>query len=294
MSGTSTTRIALERLSKDDLVHRASTLDVPTPRHLTKPELIDEILKREVADESARDNARGLFGVARDMLNALVARGLNLPDAIRRMPSLPPPEGWASLPRPLPTLTLAEIYAAQGLLARSLEVLAELSPELLNLPENADRVAALQRALTHSPEGSNLVAPAADASDDSAADAASVSASSAGAASLSTLSLSQVGRTLQLAWALASDGAVAESSTTAPLQARLLFTSEWCSLHEESVVLSGIANLHEIELPNGAQFVCATLTSQEASLEASLGSSRRSPRGQPTRIRATSNVLRIS
>lgn len=120
-------RTELERLDRERLVTRAQAAGIKRARLLTRPELIDELLRRDpVVDESQLKKSRGFFGVARDLLSRVVERGLHLPDAADRLraalgsplPQVPRPE-----PQAVPTVTLAEIYAAQGHKARAIETL---------------------------------------------------------------------------------------------------------------------------------------------------------------------------
>ena len=118
------TRAEFERLDRDALVARAEDAGVTRARILTRPELVDELLLRTTDDPVAKQKARGLFGVARDLLARVVERGLNLPDAANRIRTLGgsrPLHGRA--PAALPTLTLAEIYATQGHRDRAIETL---------------------------------------------------------------------------------------------------------------------------------------------------------------------------
>ncbi len=92
---------------------------------MTRDELIDEILRLSANDPGDIKSVRGWFGVARDLLAGLVEQGLHLPDAAKVIRG----EGPGSVPshrRPLATVTLAEIYAAQGHLARGVTVLKEV------------------------------------------------------------------------------------------------------------------------------------------------------------------------
>jgi len=117
-------RAELERLDRDALVVLAEQAGVTRARILTRPELVDELLLRSSADEASKRRARGLFGVARDLLARVVERGLHLPDAaerIRTMGLAPPPK--RSAPAALPTVTLAEIYATQGHRERAVDTL---------------------------------------------------------------------------------------------------------------------------------------------------------------------------
>jgi hypothetical protein len=119
------TRAELELLDRDTLIARAEAAGVTRARILTRPELVDELLLRTTADPVARQRSRGFFGVARDLLARVVERGLNLPDAADRIRTLggEPPRSRSGAPAALPTLTLAEIYAAQGHRDRAIETL---------------------------------------------------------------------------------------------------------------------------------------------------------------------------
>jgi len=117
-------RADLERLSRDALVARAEEAGVSRARVLTRPELVDELLLRSAADQATKLQSRGLFGRARDLLARLVERGLHLPEAADRIRSLGAPiVSGPSAPAALPTVTLAEIYAAQGHRSRAIETL---------------------------------------------------------------------------------------------------------------------------------------------------------------------------
>ena len=119
-------RAELERLDRDALIARAENAGVTRARILTRPELVDELLLRSARDDAHAPGARGLFGVARDLLARVVERGLHLPDAAERIRTLglpPPPRRGA--PAALPTVTLAEIYATQGHRDRAIETLDE-------------------------------------------------------------------------------------------------------------------------------------------------------------------------
>jgi hypothetical protein len=136
-------RDELERLDRDTLVGRAERLGVARARVLTKPELIDELLLRSTSDYATRQRARGLFGRARDLIARVVERGLHLPDAADRIRSL----GLVDTPRPtapaaLPTVTLAQIYAAQGHRSRAIETLRSV---IEREPDHAVAVSLLSR-----------------------------------------------------------------------------------------------------------------------------------------------------
>jgi hypothetical protein len=117
-------RAELERLDRDTLIARAEAAGVTRARILTRPELVDELLLRSEADQSTKERSRGLFGRARDLLARVVERGLHLPDAAERIRAM----GGLLTKRPsppaaLPTVTLAEIYRAQGYRDRAVETL---------------------------------------------------------------------------------------------------------------------------------------------------------------------------
>jgi hypothetical protein len=117
-------RQELDQLDRDTLVRRAEEAGVARARVLTRPELVDELLIRSATDLATRQRSRGLFGRARDLIARVVERGLHLPDAaerIRAMGLSPPPSQEA--PAALPTVTLAQIYTAQGHRAKAIETL---------------------------------------------------------------------------------------------------------------------------------------------------------------------------
>jgi hypothetical protein len=128
-------RAELERFDRDALIRRAEEAGVARPSILTRPELVDELLLRgtpgvddgERRADPALKRLRGFFGIARDLLASVVDRGLHLPDAAERIRALRvPAQEPASTKRPpavLPTVTLAEIYAAQGHRERAIETL---------------------------------------------------------------------------------------------------------------------------------------------------------------------------
>jgi len=132
----------LRNLSRDELIARAEAIGVHRPSTLTKAELLDEIVRRDAPPES-RAKVRGWLGVARDLLARVIDRGLHLPEAAQLfrgapVPSMPKP------PPPLPTVTLAEIYGAQGYYARAVGVLDEV---LAREPDHAEARALRERFL---------------------------------------------------------------------------------------------------------------------------------------------------
>jgi hypothetical protein len=125
----------LEGLGRQELIERAEALGVDQANLLTKAELADEILRRSVADPVERRIARGLLGVARDLVARVVERGLHLPEAAALIRGATRPS-WTPAKPPIATVTLAEIYAAQGHRSRALSVLDEV------LATESDHVAA--------------------------------------------------------------------------------------------------------------------------------------------------------
>jgi hypothetical protein len=146
-------RAELEGLDRDALIAHAEKAGVSRARILTRPELVDEVLLRRAAagDRTAR-RARGLFGRARDLLARVVELGLNLPEAaelLRGGPAAAPPRPPSAA---LPTVTLAEIYAAQGHRERATSTLRDV---LAREPDHAEA----SRLLTRLDDG-GYVAPA--------------------------------------------------------------------------------------------------------------------------------------
>jgi hypothetical protein len=131
-------RRQLEELTRDELIARAERLGVPRPRVLTQAELVDEILGRTAKSADEKKKARGFFGRARDLLASVLELGLNLPEAAKVLRDRPAPRSWPAPPTPVPTVTLAEIYAAQGHLAKAIAVLEEL---LAGEPEHVEALA---------------------------------------------------------------------------------------------------------------------------------------------------------
>lgn len=124
-------RTELEGLSREELIARAEAAGVVRPRTLTIPELIDEILQANASNASGRSastskadkRGRGWFGRARDLLTSVIDRGIHAPETRAQRPDR---RSAAPAPPPLPTMTLAEIYAAQGHLERAIATLDEV------------------------------------------------------------------------------------------------------------------------------------------------------------------------
>lgn len=148
-------RAELERLDRESLVLRAQAAGIKRARVLTRPELVDELVRLDPQIEPTQlKRSRGFFGLARDLLSRVVERGLHLPDAAERFRASlgdPPPQK----PRPeataIPTVTLAEIYAAQGHNDRAIETLKRV------LADEPDHGAA--RALLEKLEATDYVPP---------------------------------------------------------------------------------------------------------------------------------------
>jgi hypothetical protein len=121
-------RDELDRLDRDTLVRKAEAAGVARARVLTRPELVDELLLRSATDQASRQRARGLFGRARDLIARVVEQGLHLPDAAERIRAmgLPPPPTRATAPAALPTVTLAQIYVAQGHREKAIDTLEKV------------------------------------------------------------------------------------------------------------------------------------------------------------------------
>jgi hypothetical protein len=125
LNGMHATHRDLEGLGRSELIEKAESLGVDKASLLTRAELADEIVRRSVADPIERRIARGLLGVARDLVARVVERGLHLPEAAALIRGGPPPT-WTPAKPPIATVTLAEIYAAQGHRSRALSVLDEV------------------------------------------------------------------------------------------------------------------------------------------------------------------------
>ncbi len=142
-------RAELEGADRESLVVRAQAAGIRRARILTRPELIDELLRLDPStDEAQLRKSRGFFGRARDLVARVVERGLHLPDAAERIRTTL--AGGADLPfavprsepQAMPTVTLAEIYAAQGHRKRAIETLRRV---LLREPEHVAAQSLLAR-----------------------------------------------------------------------------------------------------------------------------------------------------
>jgi len=126
---------ALDQLSREELVQRARELGARRPEVMTRIELRDEIVRLSEPDPQIRRRSRGWLGVARDLVASVMDAGLNMPGAAAaiRGDGRPAAEETTG-PPPVATLTLAEIYLAQGHAERALAVLEEV---LAAEPEHA-------------------------------------------------------------------------------------------------------------------------------------------------------------
>lgn len=104
---------SLLSMSRAELVTRASGLGVEHADRMTRPELRDEILRRTKSGAEAAE-ARGLFGMARSMLASMMETGLKMPDAAALIRGTQTLSAQVTAGTPVATVTLAEIYAAQG------------------------------------------------------------------------------------------------------------------------------------------------------------------------------------
>jgi hypothetical protein len=116
----------LEGLPRDQLIDRARKAGVRRPELLTRVELKDEIVRLSETDERKRRAARGWFGVARDLLASVVEQGLHMPDAAKLIRGEPLLGENYKAQAPVATVTLAEIYVAQGHTQRALAILDEV------------------------------------------------------------------------------------------------------------------------------------------------------------------------
>jgi hypothetical protein len=133
---------ALDQLSREELVERARALGARRPEVMTRVELRDEIVRLSETDPLARRRSRGWLGVARDLVASVVDAGLNLPGAAAAIRGDARPAEETTGPPPVATLTLAEIYLAQGHTERALATLEEV---LTAEPEHAAALALRER-----------------------------------------------------------------------------------------------------------------------------------------------------
>jgi len=124
----------LDSLSREDLILRARARGVERPEQMTRIELRDEIVRLSEPDLERQRRSRGWLGVARDLLASVVESGLNLPDAAAAIRGDAKTDIDSQGPPPVATVTLAEIYAAQGHYDQALRMLSEV---IAREPEHA-------------------------------------------------------------------------------------------------------------------------------------------------------------
>jgi hypothetical protein len=144
----------LDGMSRDELIARARSLGAKRPELMTRVELRDEIVRLTEQDPVVRKRSRGWLGVARDLVASVVDSGLNLPGAAAAIRGAPPPKAEWQGPAPVATLTLAEIYVAQGHSDRALRVLDEV---LANEPDHAAALALRRRLSGERPSRPRIV-----------------------------------------------------------------------------------------------------------------------------------------
>ncbi|MEP7048748.1 MAG: tetratricopeptide repeat protein [Pseudomonadota bacterium] len=145
----------LERMSREQLILKARVLGVERAELMTRVEMRDEIVRRSEPDPVQQKRARGFLGVARDLVASVVEAGLNLPDAAAIIRGEGAREGDWKGPPPVATVTLAEIYAAQGHLERALRMLDEV---LAKEPDH-DAARALRDRLASGSDAPKAAAP---------------------------------------------------------------------------------------------------------------------------------------
>jgi hypothetical protein len=141
---------SLDQLTREELVARARELGARRPEVMTRVELRDEIVRLSEPDPAVRRRSRGWLGVARDLVASVVDAGLSLPGAAAAIRGDARPAEETTGPPPVATLTLAEIYLAQGHVERALGVLDEV---LAAEPEHAAALALRERILEERESG---------------------------------------------------------------------------------------------------------------------------------------------
>ncbi len=116
----------LERLSRHELIVRAQRLGVQRAELMTRVELTDEIVRLSESDPTERRRVRGWLGIARDLVASVVEQGLHLPEAAALIRGEAGLELGKRAPAPVATVTLAEIYAAQGHHERAFKMLDQV------------------------------------------------------------------------------------------------------------------------------------------------------------------------
>src|SRR5688572_23355697 len=114
----------LDSLTRDELIACARELGAQRPEVMTRVELRDEIVRLSEPDLLAQKKQRGWLGVARDLVASVVESGLNMRDAAAKIRGERGDDVVG--PPPVATVTLAEIYIAQGHPERALAVIEEV------------------------------------------------------------------------------------------------------------------------------------------------------------------------
>src|SRR5690606_24271737 len=153
---------------------------VQRPDVMTRMELVDEILRLSTRDPVERKRARGLLGVARDLLASVVEQGLNLPDAAAFIRGEVAFEPRRPAHGPVATVTRGESSAAQGHLGRALAMRDEVvskEPEHEAARKRRDRLQQ-EAAVSENPptEAPDASPPASVAPDEDAAPPVSAAA----------------------------------------------------------------------------------------------------------------------
>jgi hypothetical protein len=136
--------VELEALTREELILRARARGVERPEQMTRIELRDEIVRLSEPDLERQRRTRGWLGVARDLLASVVESGLNLPDAAAAIRGDAKALHEFQGPPPVATVTLAEIYSAQGHYEQALQMLEEVlerEPEHASAKAIRDRIA---------------------------------------------------------------------------------------------------------------------------------------------------------
>lgn len=119
-------RPALEALGREQLIREARRYGVQRPEVMTRVELVDEVLRLGTPNPVERKRVRGWLGVARDLVADIVEQGLNLPDAAALIRGDVKFEPLKPVHPPMATVTLAEIYGAQGHFQKALAILDDV------------------------------------------------------------------------------------------------------------------------------------------------------------------------
>lgn len=131
----------LRSLSREDLLRLAAEIGIARPHALTTPELLAAVEAKEAPERtSGGRKPKGWFSKARDLLTSVLETGFPPPSGQK---SSPPPARVSVAPAmPVPTVTLAEIYAAQGHFERAIATLTEV---LAKEPDHAEAARLKQR-----------------------------------------------------------------------------------------------------------------------------------------------------